>query len=366
MNRRMSFLKRILNKHEEVAVINNETFWKWFIQNEKQFYQIVKERKNVDKDFLQKLMPRLHKLNSQFYCLTGMYDDKTAELVITAEGDIKTFVFVEELVKGAPVVEGWKFTALKQALPPEHISIEMKGYIFDNNKIKFFSKPDHEYPDEINIVLVHNDLNESNKDVIMNGTYIFLDNVLGELNAATLIDSVTVEDNHENQDLIPIKKLDAFLLWREMEFIEKNKGKRYNTENDAYSGLEAEDGNGLPLIAMVNQELLKWDAKASHPWMMIIEIKYNGENNNGMPGDDVYNLMNDFEDDLMKQAPDWEGYLNLGRQTYNGVRTIYFACMEFRNSTKIVSGLINNYLDKLEIAFDLFKDKYWRVMDKFN
>ena len=340
----MSFSKRIFNKHNEVAVINNETFWEWFVQNEKQFYQIVKERKNVDKDFLQKLMPQLQKLNSRFYCLTGMYDDKTVELVITAEGDIKTFVFVEELIDEAPIVEGWKFTALKPALPSEDISIEMKGYIFDDDKIKFFSKPDHEYPDEINIVLVHNDLNESNKDIVMNGTYIFLDNVLGELNAATLIDTVTVEENnHKNQDLIPIEKLDAFLLWREKEFIEKNKGKRYNTENDEYSGLEAEDENGLPLIAMVNRELLEWDAKASHPWMMIIKIKYDGENNNGMPGDDMYDLMNDFEEDLTKQAPDSEGYLNLGRQTYNGVRTIYFACMEFRNSSKIVSGLINNY-----------------------
>lgn len=363
----MSFSKGIFNKHKEVPSINNETFWKWFTENEKEFYQIVKERKNVNKDFLQKLMPQLQKLNSQFYCLTGMYDDETVEFVIIAEGDIKTFVFVEELIEEAPVVKGWKFTALKQALPSADISIEMKGYIFDDDTIKFFNKPDHEYPDEINIVLVHNDLNESNKEVIINGTYIFLDNVLGELNAATLIDTVTVEENsHKKEELISIEKLGAFLSWREKEFIEKNKGKRYNTENDEYSTLEAEDENGLPLIVMVNRELPDWDAKASHPWMTIIEIRYDGEDNNGMPGDDVYNLMNDFEEDLMKKAPDSEGYLNLGRQTYNGVRTIYFACMEFRNSTKIVSGLLNNYRDKLEMTFDVFKDKYWRVMDQFN
>ena len=46
-----------------------------------------------------------------------MYDDKTAELIITAESDIKTFVFVEELIDEAPVLKGWKFTALKPALP---------------------------------------------------------------------------------------------------------------------------------------------------------------------------------------------------------------------------------------------------------
>jgi hypothetical protein len=54
-------------------------------------------------------------LKTDFF-LTGMYNDDTVELVLTADGAVKNIVFVEELVNSAPKIEGWKFTALKPAL----------------------------------------------------------------------------------------------------------------------------------------------------------------------------------------------------------------------------------------------------------
>ena len=177
------------------------------------------------------------------------------------------------------------------------------------------------------------------------------------------MDVVQVEAPQEGQELIPIEKLQGYLLWRQKEFVEKYEGVRYGTEEDSYSSVEAEDENGMPVFAIINQDLMNWDAKASHPWMMIVEIKFDGAADDGMPDDATNDLMNEFEDEILKQLPDVDGYLNIGRETYNSTRVIYFACKEFRRSSKTIATLINNSSDKLEISYDIFKDKYWMTIN---
>jgi hypothetical protein len=360
----MSFLKKLFGSKDEVKIIDNAGFWNWFVLHEKSFFHTIESRNNVERDFLNKIMPKLQQLNDQFYSLAGMYDDTTAELIISAEGDIKTFVFVEELVAAAPAIEGWKFTALKPSHGIMDMSIQMDGYLFDSSKLSFFSNPHADYPDEIDITMVHADFNETDEKTIANGTFIYLDNALGELNVATLLDSIQVGSGAPGQELINIEKLQDFLLWREKEFVEKYKGARYNTENDEHAVLEGKDDKDLPVIAIIDQELLQWDAKPSHPWLMAIEIKYE-EGNNGLPDSDTYELIRQFEDELFEQLPDSEGYLNPARETYNGTRTIYFACKEFRNSSKIAAACIYNYQEKLDISYDIYKDKYWMSVERF-
>lgn len=358
----MNFLKKLFGRREKVR--DAHSFWEWFLLHERSFHAAVNGKKDINKSFLDQLMPKLEQLNSWFACSAGMCDTTTAELIITAQGDVKTFVFAEELVAAAPAITGWKFTALK---PPTGlaISIEMDGHIFNDKKMNFFSRDNPDYPDEIEITLVHNNLTEENKDIITNGTFIFLDNALGELNTATLIDNILISGSEEEHgELIPLEKLQDFLTWKEKEFVEKYNGARHNTKSDKYSILEAKDEKGLPSIALVNQELLDWDAKASHPWMMVIEITFKPVNN-GMPDKNVSAILNQFEDELVLLLPDSDGYLNLGRDTYNSKRTIYFACKEFRNCSRTVHRLLPNYSREVEITYDIYKDKYWRTMNRY-
>jgi uncharacterized coiled-coil DUF342 family protein len=84
-----------------------------------------------------------------------------------------------------------------------------------------------------------------------------------------------------------------------------------------------------------------------------------------MPDDDTYQLMDEFEDKLIKELPDAEGYLNIGRETHNSTRTIYFACKEFRKSSKATHTLIEEYAEKLEASYNIYKDKYWITLNKF-
>ncbi|CAN5175808.1 hypothetical protein BH11BAC5_BH11BAC5_26450 [soil metagenome] len=362
----MSFIKNIF-KRKEAPVKSYQDFWNWFKKNEKAFFNVVKKEENIDEDFFEKISPKLDEIKEGYFYVTGMYDDNTVELILTADGNIKHIVFVEELVSAAPAIAGWKFTALKPALEIKNIAIEMSGYRFDKENIFFYSNDLPGYPDEIDVVLVHNDLDESNETQIVSGTYIFLDNLLGELDSITGIDNIKIVGKEAaEKELIPVVKLKDFLTWREKEFIEKYHGTRHNTESDSYSNFEAELKNGNMLLAIINTDLLDWDGKASHPWVAVFTIQYDGTATNGMPGDSDYQLMNKIEDDMMLQLKDTDGYLNIGRQTADGEREIYFACNDFRKPSKVFFAAQQAYSNNFTIEFDIYKDKYWQSFNRFN
>lgn len=361
----MSFLKSMFNTKGE-PVNSYSDFWKWFEKNEKKFYKVLKNQGDIKEIFFKKLAPKLDELKDGFWYLAGMYDDNTAELVLTADGVIKNIVFVEELVNSAPNINNWKFTALKQPNELNRYGIEMNGYKFDESTMSFYSTDHKQMPDEIDITITHKDLDTENKSTIINGIYLALDNFLGELNSVTTIDNVNIINPKEAiSELIPLEKLKDFLIWREKEFIEKYNGFRYNTENDNFSGLEATLKNGLPLFAMVNSDLLNWDSKASHPWITVMKIKYDGKDNYGLPNEYTSELLDEIEEKIIDKLKDSDGYLYIGRETADSVREIYFACIEFRKPSKVLHNIKNEYQNKIELDFDIYKDKYWQSFNRF-
>lgn len=361
----MGLFDKIFGKKED-KIQTYEDFWNWFSSNEQTFYNVVRTGKNIEVDFFNKLSPKLEELKDGFFYLTGMFDDKTAELVFTPDGILKNIVFVEELVSSAPKIPNWKFTALKPALDIENVGIKMADYTFDRDNLSFYAIEHKNFPDEVDLVVAHNDYKEDDKSTIINGTYIFLDNYLGELNSVTTIDNLTViSKDQAEKELIPIEKLKDYLIWREKEFLERYDGIRYNTENDSYSSLEATLNNGLPLVAIINTTLLDWDYKASHPWILKVEIKFDGSKNNGMPDNSTYEQLNSLEDEIMAELKDFEGYLNIGRQTADNERIVYFACKDFRKPSKLLHDLTKKQSDKLDLSYDLYKDKYWQSFERF-
>jgi hypothetical protein len=361
----MSFLKNIFGKKDE-PIKSYFDFWTWFQKNEKDFYNVVKSRQNIEKGFFDKLSPKLGELKDGYFYLTGMFDDNTVELVLTADGNTKNIVFIEELVASAPNINGWKFTALKPALNIEDVSIEMAGLKFNSENLYFYSNDLPNYPDEIDVCITHNDMNDDNRQQIINGTYIFLDNYLGELDFVNNIDNLQVIAKSEaKKELVPIAKLKDFLTWRQKEFVEKYDGVRYDTENDEYSIMEAKLESGNMLLAVINTNLLEWDRQASHSWLAVMTLKYDGSKNNGMPNNADYELLGTIEDEIMLSLKDKDGNLNIGRQTANNERDIYFACNDFRKVSKTFNETQKKYGDKFEIEYDIYKDKYWQTFERF-
>lgn len=338
-------------------------FWAWFQKNEKQFFNAVKRGENIETDFFDHLSPELNKIKEGIYFLTGMCNENTAELILTPDGAIERIVFVEELVAAAPEIACWKFTCLKPAAAIENSEINMAGYNFNRNNLYFYENGSSQYPDEIAIAMVYDDYNDEDEPTIKNGIYIFLDSYLGELNSVSLIDSIRfVKKENIEKDLVPIEKIKDYLIWRQKEFVEKYDDVQHNSDNDIYSSLTATLRNGKELIASVNSTLLNWDSKASHPWMLTVKISFESDGS-GLPDSEDYELMNNIEDDLLEQLTDSEGYLNIGRETADGLREIFIACKDFRKPSKIMAQVISYYSNKLPITFDIYKDKYWRTVD---
>ena len=344
---------------------NYEDFWKFFKAREKEFFNTVKNNDEVEKNFLDEISPAIKNINENFFFLTGMCEDETAELIITVDGNLKEIANAEDFIATAPTIENWRLTALKPESEIENVSINMNGFVFDKNNIFFYSNDDQNYPDEIDLTFVHTDFNEENENEIFNGTFIFLDNFLGEFNFVTQIDNYAIIGKDEaEKKLIPIEKLRDFLSWREKEFIEKYKGAKITTDDDSFSMLEATLNNGFPLIATVNSDLLKWDKKASHPWISVFRIEYNGDENNGFPNEEDYEKFNSIEDQLLAELKSEDGNLNIGRETAENIREIYFASKDFRKISKVLAATIQQYPEYV-MSFEIYKDKYWQSFARY-
>jgi Family of unknown function (DUF695). len=360
----MSFLKNLFSK-EDQAIRSHEDFWAWFQKNEKSFYNVVRMKGNFERDFFDIVSPKLLQLRDGLFLLSGMFDDNTAELIITPDGNINNIVFAEELVGSAPHIEGWRFTALKPE-SGEGFDIRKGSVFVSEDNLEFFADEVWERPDEISISIFHSDINEENRDEFAGAILLFLDNYLGELSFATRIDNISVVGEGEvNGKLFPINELKTYLLMRESKFAEKYDGSRMNTDEDAFTMMEAELESGNPLIAVINTTLLKWDRKPSHPWIAGIQFVYGDEGNLGMPGEETYKLLSEIEDDILSELKDSEGHLNVGRETANNERTVYFACKDFRKPSKVFERINKKHADRFQIESDIYKDKYWQTFDRF-
>ncbi len=357
----MDFLQKLFGKKES-TLRSYSDFWAWFARNEHTFFKVVRDKGNIEKIFFDKLSAKLNEVMDGCYYLTGMLNSTTVELIFTAEGKVKNLVFIEELVAAAPEIKGWQFVAHKPALAVEDVSIEMSGYQFNSDNLFFYANEIENCPDEIDITVVHEDYSMEKKDVISNGVFIFLDNYLGELNFVTTIDNLTITGNRNvPTPLIPIEKLKDYLIWRQKEFIEKYEDTISNTAENNYSVFEGEYSNGNKLIATLNTDLLQWDGKASHPWICTIEIKFDGS----MPDENTYTLLQEIEDSIGVELKDVDGYLNIGRETSNGKREIYYACKEFRKLSKVIRKITQDYSGKIEMDYDIYIDKYWQSFNRF-
>ena len=140
----------------QIESMNNDlrnSIWNWFLENEKAFFNAIKQNKNIEKDVLNKLSRSLNEVKEGCFFLVGMLNENTAELVITPDGSINNIVFVEELVNAAPKIDSLKFTALKPALDINDVNIKMAGYEFNSSNLSFFSNEHPQYPDEIDITV---------------------------------------------------------------------------------------------------------------------------------------------------------------------------------------------------------------------
>src|SRR6218665_2226771 len=113
------------------------TFGNGLEKKKKFFNKAVKVRDHIERDFFERLSPKLAKLKDGYFFLAGMLNETTAELILTADGNPKNISFVEDLVAEAPDMEGWKITGLKPPADIKDFCIQLGGYKFDEENLSF-------------------------------------------------------------------------------------------------------------------------------------------------------------------------------------------------------------------------------------
>jgi len=66
----VSFLTSILKKKDE-PIRTIDDFWTWFLKNEKTFFKVIKKHDNIEKDFFDKISPKLNELKEGFVSSPG-------------------------------------------------------------------------------------------------------------------------------------------------------------------------------------------------------------------------------------------------------------------------------------------------------
>jgi len=361
----MSDFKNI-SGHKNTTIDLNRAFWNWFFANEKEFHNIIKEGVNIKEDLFSKLLPKLNELKEGLTVLTRMVDENNAELIFSANRAVRNFVFVEELFAAAPDIKGWKFGAHNPEREKNLMDVDVDGYHFSLDNLSFYPEVDVNYPDEIEIVIVHDDFTEEKKNTISDGISFFLDNLLSKIRFVTMIDRLTVISTAEaRRELIPIEKLKPYLIWREKEFVAKYEDVTVDITDHDTVLFRGERTDGSRVVAIMNKDLLKWEAKMSHPWMLKFEICFAEALNSNLAIAPIFKTVFLIEEEILLAFKGKNGQLRICSETSNDVTVIYYACKEFRNSSKIAYQIQQNFKDKVEISYEIHKDKYWRSLSDY-
>lgn len=341
------------------------TFWGWFLLNESKFVKRLQLDREQTPEVLDEILGQVQLYHPSVYGLMGFCDDGKLEFVFTADGVVKNIVFIEDLLAEAPKLDHWLFTCLKPQYGSYDFSINYYDFIFDKDRLKFFSKIDDRYPDEICITLTHPDYTkEEDYNVILNGSLIFLDNCLGELNTACRIDyfDLVAEGDVDGKDLIPIEKLESYLVWREKEYLQKYEEVSFEIPKENYALLEGSQED-TPVIAVVNQGWADWPYKPIFSWLIRVSIKFEG-NAEGLPNKEQLETIQTLEDKVI-DGIDPAKTCVVGRVTSANTSTIYLYANEYKDCSRTIFGILNTFDTEMEIDYFMSKDKYWAAVERF-
>lgn len=84
-----------------------------------------------------------------------------------------------------------------------------------------------------------------------------------------------------------------------------------------------------------------------------------------MPDKEAQGILEDLEGQMTEDLAEGEGYINIGRMSAKSVRTIYFACKDFRLPSLVFQKIKATNSNQFEIEFDIYKDKYWQTFNRF-
>jgi hypothetical protein len=194
---------------------------------------------------------------------------------------------------------------------------------------------------------------------------IYVQNGLGEINAATQIDDLTFgAEPDDKSELIPITKLNDYLTWREKEFVEKCHSSEIELPQEIFNFIEGVDYEDNTMIALVNLNFEHWAFKPMFGWLLSVTLDYT-ESVDGLPSPTEVVILQKEEAIIIDLLTKQSDTLYTATKTYKGDRILYF----YTKMYELPSILLHTLLDSGEIStntsFFVEKDKYWRCLEEF-
>lgn len=170
-----------------------KTFWSWFAKNQSQFLFLSQVDADERNRLLNELMEKLREYDENLsFEIGGHPESEKVDFIISADGIIDYFESVENLVAQAPELSNWNIVAFKPPMPEDH-TIKINGKEFDAKKIIFIPLTNPDEPSAVAIRVCFADLDEENKNLHINASFLLLDALIGERATAIDIDYIEIE-----------------------------------------------------------------------------------------------------------------------------------------------------------------------------
>jgi hypothetical protein len=190
-------------------------FWDWFAKNEGRFRSIDPSE---EEELLDLFESHLHKYDAELtFEISGLMEDGTNELIISAEGFCSHFPKVEALVSASPAFPNWKIMAFKPAQGFD-FTYEADDLTLDPGQLWFLPLRSKSTPEVLGLRVGVPGLDEHDVACVENAVWIILDTGLGEKVCAERIkhlEVVTLPEHAKDGGYIGLPEISEYLAWRD-------------------------------------------------------------------------------------------------------------------------------------------------------
>lgn len=185
-------------------------FWTWFQRNEERLSKTASDPTQL----LFNIQEQLLRVDSGVH-MEMRPGSQVQHIVFTADGDIRLFPLLKELVEKAPPLERWQFTAFRQRMDSAELSrmpVSVNGqarYISELSFLPVMSK------DSLDLIIYVPGINSENYMSVAFECLQLLDHLLGEWDAATQVRHYDFQrvpwQREERMRLRPLQQLPSFI-----------------------------------------------------------------------------------------------------------------------------------------------------------